>query len=323
MDPSKPGKAEPAKLVEAITDQACTSAFGSPAIWRRLAEHGRATGLRLPTLRRILMAGAPIPVWMHEAFQQIFDGKAELHTPYGATESLPVSSIGSHEVLGETAALTRSGAGTCVGRPAPGATVRVIRITDAPIPTYSDDLLLPDGEIGELLIEGAVVTPEYKGEAEHTARAKIWRGDTVLHRIGDLGYIDPKGRIWFCGRKSHRVVAADGALLTSEPIEGIFNEHPDVLRTALVGLGPTPGLVVELQPGRLAAGKGPAAAAALVAGLQALGAQHPLAQRIDHFWIHPSFPVDVRHNAKIDRSALAAWAATVPPLRGAPSPVAS
>lgn len=323
MDPSKPGQAEPAKLVEAITDQACTSAFGSPAIWRRLAEHGRATGLRLPTLRRILMAGAPIPVWMHEAFQQIFDGKAELHTPYGATESLPVSSIGSHEVLGETAALTRSGAGTCVGRPAPGATVRVIRITDAPIPTWSEDLLLPDGEIGELLIEGAVVTPEYKGDAEHTARAKIWRGDTVLHRIGDLGYIDPKGRVWFCGRKSHRVVAADGALLTSEPIEGIFNEHPDVLRTALVGLGPTPGLVVELQPGRVAAGKGPAAAAALVAGLQRLAAGHPLAQRIDHFWIHPSFPVDVRHNAKIDRSALAAWAATVPPLRGAPSPVAS
>jgi acyl-CoA synthetase (AMP-forming)/AMP-acid ligase II len=316
MDVSKPGKTDPHKLVEAIEAHRCTSAFGSPAIWRKLAEHGRQTGLKLPTLRRILMAGAPIPVWMHEAFQEIFDGKAELHTPYGATESLPVSSIGSKEVLSDTAARTRAGAGTCVGRPAPGCTVRIIRISDGPIPQWDPALELPPGQIGEVLIESAVVTPEYKDEPAHTAAAKIRRGDTILHRIGDLGYIDPEGRLWFCGRKSHRVEAPDGALFCSEPMEGIFNEHPAVLRTALVGVGGQPGLVVELRPEAQAAGAGAQAQATLVAALRTLGQRDPLAARITRFWVHPAFPVDTRHNAKIDRTALAAWAAGQAPIAG-------
>ena len=316
MDVRKPGATDPQKLVEAIQSQECTSAFGSPAIWRPLAIFGRATGLRLPTLRRILMAGAPIPVWMHEDFQRIFDGKAELHTPYGATESLPVSTIGSHEVLADTAARTRTGAGTCVGRPAPGCTIRIIRISDAPIPTWDPALELPRGEIGEVVIESAVVTPEYKNEPQHTAAAKIRRGDTILHRIGDLGYIDADGRLWFCGRKSHRVETADGALFCSEPIEGIFNEHPAALRTALVGVDGQPGLVVELHPQSAAAGATPASQAQLVAELRALAASHPLASRLSRFWLHPHFPVDTRHNAKIDRTALAAWAAGRAPIAG-------
>ena len=57
---------------------------------------------------------------------------ARLHTPYGATESLPVASIDSDTLL-ETRALTNQGV-VCVGRPVPEAEVRVIRITDAPMP---------------------------------------------------------------------------------------------------------------------------------------------------------------------------------------------
>ncbi len=303
LDPTRPAQADPQKLIEAIETHGCTSAFGSPAIWRALAREGVAKGVKLPTLRRILMAGAPIPVPIHEAFQQIFDGKAQVHTPYGATESLPVASIGSWEVLRETAARTREGAGICVGSLAPGAKVHIIRVTDDPLPEWSDALLVPDGEVGELVIEGDVVTQEYKDEPGHNAASKIRKDGRMVHRIGDVGYRDPQGRLWFCGRKSHIVRTRDGKTLYPDPLEALFLEHPDVHRAALVGVAGEPVLIFELA----AACARPADA--VLAELRPKAQAHPQLSGVSRMLVHPAFPVDVRHNAKIDRPALAAWAA--------------
>jgi acyl-CoA synthetase (AMP-forming)/AMP-acid ligase II len=302
MDPTKPALADPGKLIEAIQTQGCTSAFGSPAIWKNVALACREEGVRLPSLRRILMAGAPVPTWMHAAFQEILNSGAELHTPYGATESLPVSSIGSREVLAETQHRTRLGGGICVGRPAPGIDVRIIGITDTPIPAWSDDLEVPRGEIGEICVSGPVVTWEYKDEPEHTAAAKIWREGEPFHRIGDVGYLDEDGRLWFCGRKSHRVRVADGLEMYTVPCEAIFNEHPAVYRTALVGVEGEPVLVVELEPGQ------DVDRAVVADELRALGAANLLTRSIQRVLFHSGFPVDVRHNAKIHRGELAEWA---------------
>ena len=308
MDPTKPAQADPKKLVEAIEAHGCTSAFGSPAIWKNLALWGKESGLKLPTMKRILMAGAPVPVWMHEAFQRIFDvdgsgATAELHTPYGATESLPVATIGSHTILRETAQLTRHGKGVCVGHLAPGMQISVIRISDEPIAEWSEELLVEQGEIGEFVAEGEVVTQEYKDEPAHTAKAKIRKGDRMVHRMGDVGYLDAEGRLWFCGRKSHIVTCADGTRMFPVPCEAIFNQHKDVYRSALVGVGGAPGLVVELEPGVRRS------QAELVAELREIAAGNALVERVERFWFHKAFPVDVRHNAKIHRGQLAAWAA--------------
>ena len=308
MDPTKPAQADPEKLVEAIESHACTSAFGSPAIWKALAAWGVKTGLKLPTMKRILMAGAPVPIALHESFQAIFDGTAELHTPYGATESLPVATFSSHELLADTAALTRQGRGVCVGRVAPNMTVRFIRITDDVLPEWSDDLLVAEGEMGELVADGPVVTQEYKDEPEHTAKAKIRRGDRMLHRMGDVGYRDAEGRLWFCGRKSHIVHCADGTMVFPVPCEALFNEHPEVYRTAVVAVDGRPGLVVELEPDTFAA-RQPAIRDAMLEIARA----HEQTERIDRVWFHTGFPVDVRHNAKIHRPELGRWAATQPP----------
>ena len=302
MDPTKPAQADPKKLIEAIEAHGCTSAFGSPAIWKNMALYARENGIVLPSMRRILMAGAPIPVWMHEAFQEIFTGQAELHTPYGATESLPVATIGSHEVLQDTAARTRQGAGTCVGHPAPGISIAIIQITDDPIATWDSQRCLPVGEVGEICVKGPQVTHEYKEAPEQTKAAKIAEGDAIWHRIGDLGYIDEQGRLWFCGRKSHRVTLSDGRLLFPVPCEGIFNEHPAVYRSALVGVNGTPVLVVELEAGVSIERD------TLVAALLEIGAQHEQTRSIQQVLIHPAFPVDVRHNAKIHRLQLRDWA---------------
>src|SRR5262249_4116845 len=152
--------------------------------------------------------------------------------------ALPVCSIGSKEILNETRRRTAEGAGVCVGRPVDEVKLRVIRISDEPTPAWSDDLCVPAGEIGEIVVSGPVVTRTYYRRPQSTALSKIGDtdGDAFWHRMGDLGYLDPQGRVWFCGRKSQRVQTAAGTLFTI-PCEGVFNEHPAVFRTALVGVG--------------------------------------------------------------------------------------
>jgi acyl-CoA synthetase (AMP-forming)/AMP-acid ligase II len=303
MDPTKPALADPAKLVEAIQSQGCTFGSGSPAIWKRVGPYCEEHGIRLDSMQRILMFGAPIPVWMHQNFRKVLPPGAQIHTPYGSTESLPVASIGTDEVLDDTRFQTAKGAGICVGRPAPDMEVCIIAITENAVPVWSPELCLPDGEIGEIVVKGDVVTLEYKSSPEHTALAKIQDGDRIRHRMGDLGWIDEQGRVWMCGRKSHRVRLANGQTLFTTCCEAIFNEHPQVYRSALVGVAGEPVIVVEREPEQ---GQD---TDALTHELLKLGAANPLTAMIQRVLFHDAFPVDVRHNAKIHRPELAAWAA--------------
>jgi acyl-coenzyme A synthetase/AMP-(fatty) acid ligase len=125
--------------------------------------------------------------------------------------------------------------------------------------------------------------------------------------MGDVGYFDEQGRLWFCGRKAHRVITATGTLFTV-PCEAIINQHPYVYRSALVGVGPrgrqTPVICVELEPEHRDTNE-----TALMKELRALAEGCELTREISRFLLHPAFPVDVRHNAKIFREKLALWAA--------------
>ncbi|MCH7812412.1 MAG: AMP-binding protein [Planctomycetes bacterium] len=309
MNPSRPAEVDAAKLVRTICDQEANSAYGSPAVWRRVANYCLENKITLPTLRRVLMAGAPVSWQLLDRLTRVLDPAARIHIPYGATEALPIASIGAREVLEETSRLSRAGAGTCVGQPVAGIEVRVIRLDENPITEWSDDLVRPTGEIGEIVVRGPVVTKQYYGLADATARTKIADGTTLWHRMGDVGYFDDRGRLWFCGRKVHRVVTAS-ATMYSVQCEAIFNEHPDVYRSALVGLGPRGGqrpvVVIEPEPGRFPRGR---RADSFRDELLRLGQAAELTRDIREVLFHHGFPVDVRHNVKIDREALARWAA--------------
>lgn len=309
MDPTRPAQLDPAEWVRAIDDHGVTYSFGSPAIWHPVTAHCLAVGARLPSLRRVLMAGAPVPPLLHERLRQLLSDEADSHTPYGATEALPVATATGRE-LKETADATRAGAGTCVGRPLPEADVRIIAIDDAPLATWDDVTELPAGERGEIVVAGPTVTREYAEQPEATAAAKVRGPDgRTFHRMGDLGYRDDQGRLWFCGRKAHRVETGEQTLF-SVCCELVFNEHPGVYRTALVGLGERgaqrPVIVVEPHPAAWPA-SGPAREA-FVAELCDLGRSQPHTAGIEAFLFHRSFPVDLRHNAKIRREVLAIWA---------------
>jgi acyl-CoA synthetase (AMP-forming)/AMP-acid ligase II len=311
MDPTKPAQVNPANIVEAIEDFGITQAFGSPAIWNRVGRYCSENGIEFPTIKRVLSAGAPVPHHVLERMSQAITGEhADVHTPYGATESLPVCSISGREVLEETAQASRGGAGTCVGTVFPQMNVRIIDITGDAIENYSDARELPTGKIGEIIVSGPVVTREYFNRPEATRLAKIPDGERFWHRMGDVGYFDDKGRLWFCGRKAHIVDATAGRMF-SVRCEAIFNNHPQVFRSALVGVGDKPSQrpVIILEPEEGQYPESDVERKRFESELLELAKGNSLTATIDTILFHRSLPVDVRHNVKIFREKLAPWAA--------------
>jgi acyl-CoA synthetase (AMP-forming)/AMP-acid ligase II len=306
MDPTRPAKVDPAKIIGPILEHGVTTMFGSPALLDTVGRFGAEHGVELPTLRQVVSAGAPVAPRIIERFASMMPPGGRILTPYGATESLPVAVASSDVILTETGHATERGAGTCVGRPVPSIEVSVIPIDDGPVERWSDSLRLPDGEVGEIVVAGPQVTREYFDAERHNRLGKIADGDGVRHRMGDVGYVDEQGRLWFCGRMSQRVITADETLFTV-PCEGVFDSHPEVYRSALVGAkvaGETvPVICIEAEPGVARRDHD-----RIRAELLELGASFDHTRSIQTVLFHRSFPVDIRHNAKIGRRALGDWA---------------
>lgn len=305
MDPTRPGKADPRKLHDAINRFGVDQLFGSPAVMKVLVDHGH----KLPGVKRVMSAGAPVPPETVARVRALLPADANFWTPYGATECLPVAVV-EGRTLEATRAATEAGAGTCVGDVVAPNQVRIIAITDAPIADWSGVQEVAAGQIGEITVAGPTATDAYFNRPQATAAAKI--AETladgrvrIVHRMGDVGYFDGQGRLWFCGRKTQRLETAAGPLYT-EQVEPVFNTVAGVRRTALVGVGEPgsqqPVLCYELEPGM-------ADSPAILAALRAVAAAHAPLAGVAHFLPHKAFPVDIRHNAKIGREKLAVWAA--------------
>jgi acyl-CoA synthetase (AMP-forming)/AMP-acid ligase II len=320
IDPRRPASVDPRKIVQAIRQGNVTNSFGSPTLWSRIADHCIKNNITLPTLRRVLCAGAPVPLSLWEQSLRFLPA-GQLFSPYGATEALPVSSVSASEILaGRTAALagsatggpeggaTRPYGGARVGRVVGDAEVRIIAIEERPLSALEQAVLLPAGGVGEIIVAGSVVTKNYDGLPDATAASKIVGGGRIWHRMGDCGCLDANGVLWFFGRKAERVIAGDGIYFT-EPCERVFRPLPGVGRCALIGLGErprqVPALVIQPAEATLSAvGK-----EQLVRELRSAGKADPATAGIRKFLFHRDFPVDVRHNAKIHRLTLARWAA--------------
>jgi acyl-CoA synthetase (AMP-forming)/AMP-acid ligase II len=309
MNPARPGHALPQNIIDAANRQGCTFSFGSPALWSRVSSYAAREGRTFQSLKRVVMAGAPAPAAVHaRLLSGVLPEGGATYAPYGATECMPVANIAGAEILSGAGAETPKGRGVCVGRPAPGVRVEIIGISDSPIGEWSDQLLVPEGEKGEIVVQADHASSHYHGLPEADCLAKITDGGKFWHRMGDIGYRDAQGRLWFCGRKSHRVETGTETLFTV-CCEGVFNQHPEVFRSALVGVplpdgGKKPVMVVEPKD-RMTPGH----ENRLGRELLELGRKNPLTGGIGDILFHPGFPTDIRHNAKIKREDLAAWAA--------------
>ncbi len=309
MDPTKPASVKPENIVEGVLNQGITNTFGSPAIWNRVSNYCSSKNIKLNSIKRILIAGAPVSGELVGRVKKMLGDNADVHTPYGATESLPLCSISGNEICGETWAKTQKGEGICVGKPIKGIDARIIKITEEPLPRWEDALLKRTGEIGEIVVSGPVVTKEYYNNARATALSKIYDGSRTWHRMGDVGYLDDRGRLWFCGRKDHRVVSGEKIYFTIK-CEAIFNNHPDVFRSALVGCGEKlyqqPVIVIELKDAKIL--KDENRVEKIRVELEKMGKDSELTKDIQNILFIEKMPVDIRHNAKIFREKLSVWA---------------
>ena len=303
MDFTKPGSVNPLHVLTPVTKHKITNMFGSPALIKRVAQHTVKHPQKLQSLKRVISAGAPARPDVLKQFSQLLNDDVEIFTPYGATESLPVSNIGSHDIINKHKQATDNGKGVCVGTLAPHITVRIIRITDEAIANWRDEYAMPANSIGEITVQGPVVSQRYFNRPASTQLAKIRHGTEIIHRMGDIGYLDEENRLWFLGRKGHRVESHNRTYF-SIACEAIFNQHEAIERSALIRCYENgdciPGICVELKKSGNLNG--------LHADLIALAQQHDHCKDITRFYIHPSFPVDIRHNAKINRELLSEWA---------------
>ena len=303
INPSRPATVNPAKIVAAIERYRVTNSFGSPVIWRKIGDYCEARDLKFPTLRRILVAGAAAPTQLYRQFEPLLVN-GMMHSPYGATECLPVSAISGHEVLGGTAAMTDCGKGICVGKPFEEVKVRIIRVE-----TEGGIRELPRGTVGEILVNGPSVTQAYDGLPEMNARTKIVDQAGIWHRMGDTGYLDEEGRLWFCGRVVERVIAGENTFYT-ECVEGLFLSHPRVRRCAMIewtGSKPTSSvnhLALVVEPEKKAWPSTKESKEWFARELVRYLKEKELANPLNAFFFQKRLPVDVRHNAKIHRLSL-------------------
>ena len=302
MDPTKPAKANPEKLIEAIENNGVTNMFASPALLHRLGKYGKENNIKLPTLRRVISAGAPVSPANIKQFSSMLNDDADIHTPYGATEAVSIISIKSDEILTVTKELSEKGYGLCIGRPILDTCVQIIKITDEPISQLRDIHLLKKQEVGEIIVKGPLVTQQYFENRKADLFAKIPDSSgEIWHRMGDVAWQDKDERIWFCGRKNHRV-ETNGETMFTIPCEAIFNNHEKVYRSALVGVGDKGQQVpvMFIEPFSKIDNKDK-----FFKELAKLADSFSHTKKIEHFFIDKAFPVDIRHNSKIFREKLA------------------
>ncbi len=308
MDMTKPATFKPQKLINNINDNCCTHMFCSPMILGRLSAYCNRHNLKAPGLKKIMTAGAPVlPEVLREARKWINTG-SEIHTPYGATEALPVTDICDSELLTLYENMDCYQNGICIGYPIKVIDLKIIHISEDNIELWEDSLSVPESEVGEITIKGPNVSQEYLENKDANHRSKIFDRATGIfyHRTGDLGRIDKSGRVWFYGRKSQRVVTNKKILFTIT-CEAVYNMHPSVSRSALVGVRSDnktekiPVICIELKKGFKRTGE-------LKEELRKLGNQYSVTRNINHILFNKKLPVDPRHNAKIYREKLAEWA---------------
>ncbi|SCL73501.1 Acyl-CoA synthetase (AMP-forming)/AMP-acid ligase II [Micromonospora peucetia] len=286
-------------LAEATAAVDASAVFASPAALRNVVDTRDALDDRQRTalegVTLLLSAGAPVPAVLLTQTRALMP-KAQPHTPYGMTEVLPVTDITLDEIVD-----TEPGDGVCVGRPLPGVQVAIAALD--PTGTPSEQPGCAPGLTGEILVRAGHAKDRYDAlwlTERDSSRNPGW------HRTGDVGYLDPDGRLWVQGRLAHILVTSDG-VLSPVGIEQQVESLPQIARAAVVGVGP-PGVaqvvvIAETLPG--------ARRARLASRELADAVRTAAAPPVAAVLVVPSLPTDIRHNSKIDRTRLRRWAERV------------
>lgn len=315
MDVTAPRTLTARALSDAAAAIGATTVFASPAALRNVlatagdvTDHGKQA---LAQVNVLLSAGAPVPVSLLEQLQPLVP-HAVLHTPYGMTEALPVTDIDLAQIReAASSSIPGAGNGVCVGAPVPGADVRISALDTAGV--ASGEPTAEPGVTGEILVRAPHVKDRYFrlwSTEREASRTVGW------HRTGDVGHLDADGRLWVEGRLAHLITPANGVLTPVGPEQAI-EQLDEVRQAAVVGVGPVGTqavvAVVETTEGAGTISLAPPDLTQQVR--DAIGGVQLAA-----VLTVSALPTDIRHNAKIDRSAVARWAAEALEGRGRKKP---
>ena len=278
MDVTSPGTLTATALDDACRRVGATMVFASPAALANVVRTASADVSHLRTVRLVMSAGAPVPIKTLQEISRLCP-EAELHTPYGMTEVLPVADVSLTDLM-----RIGTGNGVCVGKPVSGCDVRI------------------DHQTSELLVSAPWMSAGYDSLwlTQHNARPVAnTDGDSVTwHRTGDVGHIDNEGNVWIEGRLVHVIHTSRGPV-APVPLEIAIEALPNIVRVAAVGVGPVDVEQLVIVVETINSSDGPADAELTHAVRAALA---PLT--IAAVWTTKKLPVDIRHNSKIDRTAV-------------------
>ena len=302
IDPKWPKKVAPKKLYKIMLDHRPSFVVGSPAILNSLGEYCAQEKLTLPGLKYMVMFGAPVSIALHDLFSSVLV-EGDTYSLYGATESLPVSNAAGSLVLSEMKDKVLRGDGLYVGKALKRVRVRVIRpiegvIDEADMAQDMDPLV-----VGEIIVSSPSTAHSYCDLADELKSPKfIDRDGTSWHRMGDMGYLDEEGGLWFCGRKAHALFHENKPYYSVQ-VEAIFNQHPLVRKSALIQKNGAPAIALERFDARTSLRK--YECLSFLRELRELASQYEHTEGIGQYLLAKEFPVDMRYNLKIDRMKLA------------------
>ncbi|WP_432549098.1 alpha/beta fold hydrolase [Kineococcus arenarius] len=315
MDVTKPATLTAAALADAVAAGGATSAFLAPAAIVNVLATAEALDERqreaLAGVRVLLSAGAPVPTPLLQRVRELMP-LADPRTPYGATEVLPATDVSLSDVLEAGA-----GEGICVGRPVPGVVVGI-----APLDAdghAGEDVTGEPGVTGEVVVGGEHVKDHYDQLwATHAASVRVRPSAELAralgagrwHRTGDVGHLDDAGRVWVEGRLAHVVVTAD-EVVTPVGVEQRAESVDGVARAALVGVGPREARQLVVVAEAEEAVTGPVRRTTVAPPSLAEAVRVATGRGLAAVLLVPALPTDVRHNSKIDRVRVAAWAERV------------
>jgi acyl-coenzyme A synthetase/AMP-(fatty) acid ligase len=293
MDVTKPRTLTARALADATRAVNGTLMWASPAALANVVRTASDSGVSasdFATVRLVLAAGAPVSAQLLTKARSLFPD-AQLRTPYGMTEVLPVCDVTLEDILE-----AGRGNGVLVGLPLPGVEVQIAALDSRGKPAV--DLTGEPEVTGEIAVRADHMRDRYDG---------LWFTNSLAsqnpgwHRTGDVGHLDARGRVWIEGRLSHVITTSNG-VVTPVAVEQAAQELDQVVSAACVGIG-SPGdqqVVVVVT--------GPQARAVVASSELTSAIRTVTGVDVAAVLVRDELPVDIRHNAKINRTALAAWA---------------
>ncbi len=217
-----------ASLARLIAAEDVTVGVGVPTVWLGLLEHLEAEGRALPSLKRIIVGGAP----MAPALMERLEGQlgVEVQTSWGMTELSPSGTVAVPGDPKRRAHLS--------GKPAIGVDLRLTDADGAPLSIQRE-------AEGHLRIRGAAVIERYFAHDQAATDAEGW------FPTGDLAKITADGDLIITGRAKD-LIKSGGEWINPAEIEAVVGALPQVSMAAVIGRtdpkwGERPVLLVEMR----------------------------------------------------------------------------